>query len=50
MGPFARTVWAHDNETWQEYSYLGGMDAIALGCLTAILPASITLPGMTRRF
>jgi len=37
MGPFARTIWAHHNEVWQEYSYLGGMDAIALGCLTALL-------------
>jgi len=36
LGPFARTVFAHGNEVWQEYSYLGGMDAIALGCLTAI--------------
>jgi peptidoglycan/LPS O-acetylase OafA/YrhL len=35
LGPFARTL-AHGNEVWQEYSYLGGMDAIALGCLTAI--------------
>ena len=37
MGPLARTLWAHGNETWREYSYLGGMDAIALGCLTAML-------------
>ena len=37
LGPFARTVWAHGNEIWHEYSYLGSMDAIALGCLTAIL-------------
>jgi peptidoglycan/LPS O-acetylase OafA/YrhL len=37
MGPFARTVLAHGNEIWKEYSYLGGMDAIALGCLTALL-------------
>jgi peptidoglycan/LPS O-acetylase OafA/YrhL len=37
MGPFARTVLAHGNEVWKEYSYLGGMDAIALGCLTALL-------------
>ena len=37
IGPFARTVFAHGNEVWQEYSYLGGMDAIALGCLTAML-------------
>ncbi len=37
LGPFARTVLTHGNETWREYSYLGGMDAIALGCLTALL-------------
>jgi peptidoglycan/LPS O-acetylase OafA/YrhL len=36
IGPFGRTVLTHGNETWQEYSYLGGMDAIALGCLTAL--------------
>jgi peptidoglycan/LPS O-acetylase OafA/YrhL len=34
-GPFARTVWA-GNEIWQEKSYLGGMDAIAMGCLCAL--------------
>ena len=37
LGPFARTVLTQGNETWKEYSYLGGMDAIALGCLTALL-------------
>jgi peptidoglycan/LPS O-acetylase OafA/YrhL len=37
IGPFARTVFAQGNEVWREYSYLGGMDAIALGCLTALL-------------
>lgn len=37
LGPLARTVLAHRNEIWREYSYLGGMDAIALGCLTALL-------------
>jgi peptidoglycan/LPS O-acetylase OafA/YrhL len=37
LGPFGRTVWAHGNEIWEEYSYLGRMDAIALGCLTALL-------------
>ena len=37
IGPFARTVLTHGNEVWKEYSYLGGMDAIALGCLTALL-------------
>lgn len=36
LGPIARTVFAHGNEVWHEYSYLGGMDAIALGCLTAL--------------
>jgi peptidoglycan/LPS O-acetylase OafA/YrhL len=36
IGPFARTVFAHGSEVWKEYSYLGGMDAIALGCLTAL--------------
>jgi peptidoglycan/LPS O-acetylase OafA/YrhL len=41
LGPFGRTVLAHGNDTWQEYSYLGGMDAIALGCLTALMVARI---------
>jgi len=36
LGPFARTLFSHGNEVWHEYSYLGGMDAIAFGCLTAI--------------
>ena len=39
LGPFGRTLLAHGNGTWEEYSYLGGMDAIALGCLTALLIA-----------
>ena len=39
LGPFGRTVLAHGNRVWREYSYLGGMDAIALGCLTALLIA-----------
>ena len=37
LGPFARTVLSHGNPIWRNYSYLGGMDAIAMGCLTAIL-------------
>lgn len=37
LGPLGRTVFAHGNGVWREYSYLGGMDAIALGCLTALL-------------
>ena len=36
-GPFARSVTFNHNPVWREYSYLGGMDAIALGCLTALL-------------
>jgi peptidoglycan/LPS O-acetylase OafA/YrhL len=35
-GPFARSPVFNHNEVWREYSYLGGMDAIALGCLTAM--------------
>jgi peptidoglycan/LPS O-acetylase OafA/YrhL len=46
LGPFGRTVLAHGNPVWEEYSYLGGMDAIALGCLTAIFLAGRQL---TRR-
>lgn len=49
MGPFARTVFAY-NEVWLEYSYLGSMDAIALGCLTAMIVKhmhiSITMLGV----
>jgi peptidoglycan/LPS O-acetylase OafA/YrhL len=37
LGPVGRTVLSRGNEVWQEYSYLGGMDAIAIGCLTAIV-------------
>jgi peptidoglycan/LPS O-acetylase OafA/YrhL len=37
LGPFARTSFSAGNDVWHEYSYLGGMDAIAFGCLTAIL-------------
>jgi len=39
LGPFGRTALAHGNEVWREYSYLSGMDAIALGCLTAMFAA-----------
>jgi peptidoglycan/LPS O-acetylase OafA/YrhL len=44
LGPLARTIFAHDNEVWREVSYLGGMDAIAFGCLTAILLPKLQLP------
>jgi peptidoglycan/LPS O-acetylase OafA/YrhL len=39
LGPVGRTWLAHGNEVWREYSYLGGMDAISLGCLTALFIA-----------
>jgi peptidoglycan/LPS O-acetylase OafA/YrhL len=39
LGPFSRTAFAHGNEIWEEYSYLGGMEGIALGCLTALMVA-----------
>ncbi len=37
LGPWARSVWMASSEIAQEKSYLGGMNAIALGCLTALL-------------
>ena len=43
LGPFARTVLTHGNPVWHEYSYLGGMDSIAMGCLTALLLTRINL-------
>jgi peptidoglycan/LPS O-acetylase OafA/YrhL len=41
LGPFARTILARGNEIWSEQSYLGSMDAIALGCLTALLACRV---------
>jgi peptidoglycan/LPS O-acetylase OafA/YrhL len=41
LGPISRT---HGNALWREYSYLGGMDAIALGCLTALLIQRFQVP------
>jgi len=41
LGPFGRRAFTHGNPIWQEKSYLGGMDAIALGCLTALLVSRI---------
>ena len=41
-GPFARTVLSR-NELWRDYGYLSAMDAIALGCLAAMLAQSIKL-------
>ena len=49
LGPLARTVFAHGNELWGQYSYLGGMDAIALGCLTALAVARFPLSSRALR-
>jgi peptidoglycan/LPS O-acetylase OafA/YrhL len=46
LGPFART---HGNAIWREKSYLGGMDAIALGCLTALLCSRVRFPSKVLR-
>jgi len=48
IGPFARTVLAHGNGLWSDYSYLSGMDAIALGCLTAIFLEGRQFPRKAR--
>jgi peptidoglycan/LPS O-acetylase OafA/YrhL len=50
LGPFGRTTFAHGNEIWSEYSYLGGMDAIAMGCLTALALSRARLPQKTLPF
>jgi peptidoglycan/LPS O-acetylase OafA/YrhL len=47
LGPFARAVFARDNDIWQDYSYLGGMDAIALGCLTALIVSRVRISPAT---
>ena len=36
LGPLARSIFPA-NDMWKDTSYLGTMDAIALGCLTALL-------------
>jgi peptidoglycan/LPS O-acetylase OafA/YrhL len=43
LGPFARARAFNPNPVWREYSYLGGMDAIALGCLTALIASRYRL-------
>ena len=48
LGPLARSVFSTGNEVWYEYSYLGGMDAIALGCLTAKLVSTLEFSRQTR--
>lgn len=49
LGPFGRTVWAGENEVWREYSYLGSMDAIAMGCLAAMICARVSFSARGRR-
>jgi peptidoglycan/LPS O-acetylase OafA/YrhL len=44
LGPFGRTLFTHGNEIWSEKSYLGSMDAIALGCLTALIASRTRFP------
>ena len=41
LGPPGRTIFTHGNEIWSEYCYLGGMEGIALGCLTAIIASRL---------
>ena len=43
-GPFARMKAFNPDPVWREYSYLGGMDAIAFGCLTAMFLSNRRLP------
>jgi peptidoglycan/LPS O-acetylase OafA/YrhL len=43
LGPFARAEALNHNPVWREYSYLGGMDGIALGCLTSLFSAKVRL-------
>src|SRR5271170_957456 len=43
LGPVARTILTHGNPVWREYSYLGGMDAIAMGCITALATSGRSL-------
>jgi peptidoglycan/LPS O-acetylase OafA/YrhL len=49
LGPFARTIFAHGSDIWSEQSYLGSMDAIALGCLTALLVRRVSFSRLTLR-
>jgi peptidoglycan/LPS O-acetylase OafA/YrhL len=41
LGAPGRTVFTHGSEIWSEYCYLGGMEGIAFGCLTAILVSRV---------
>jgi len=48
MGPLARTVLTQGDEVWREVSYLGGMDAIAMGCLTALIVSRVAIGAAVR--
>jgi peptidoglycan/LPS O-acetylase OafA/YrhL len=48
VGPFARTVLTR-NELWADYGYLSCMDAIALGCMAAMIAARVRFRPATLR-
>lgn len=48
LGPWAESVWI-TTDIGQEKSYLGGMNAIALGCLTALLCDRLSRAASIRR-
>jgi peptidoglycan/LPS O-acetylase OafA/YrhL len=48
LGPWARSVWI-TTEIGQEKSYLGGMNAIAMGCLAGLLCDRLSRAAVLRR-
>ncbi len=48
LGPWARSVWI-TTDIGQEKSYLGGMNAIAMGCLAALLCDRLSRAAAVRR-
>ena len=49
LGPLGRRILTEGNPIWREKSYLGGMDAIALGCLAALLASQTRFSRRTLR-
>ena len=47
LGPFARTLLSH-NPMWQDNGYLSCMDAIAIGCIAAMLSEKMILSARLR--
>ena len=47
LGPFARTLLSH-NPMWQDNGYLSSMDAIAIGCIAAMLSERMILTARVR--